>query len=108
MIGAGVAFLMHWHRQDSQVRFVAGEYDFFHWRFLRRDDLDFALLLFQSGDLKTDFHGRFDIAHVEGVGDVLARYPGVVEHREGRLLAIQRRQIFEQHHFRFVAHVQVF
>ena len=56
VIGAGVAFLMHRHGQHSQVGLVAGQHDFLDRRFLRRDDFELALLLFESGDFEADFH----------------------------------------------------
>jgi len=88
MIGTGVTFLVHRHRQDAQIGLVTGENNFFDRRLLRRDDSDLALLLFELGDLEADLHRRFDIAHVEGIGDVLARHPWIVKHWKGRFLAV--------------------
>ncbi len=107
VVGTGVAFLMHGHGKDPEIGFISGENYFFDRCFFGRDDFNTAFLLFQLRDFQAHFQRRFDIAHVERVGDVLACHPGVVEHREFGLFPVERGHVLKQHHFRLVAHVEV-
>ena len=93
---------------ESEVRFISGQDDFLNRRLFRRNDIELSLLLLEASDFETDIHRRFDISHVERVGDVLPSDPRIVKHREGGFLAVKRRNVFEQNHLRFVADIQVF